>query len=107
MGSPLMQQSNGFLTLDKLGFDAPSFPSKRELWHTTHNLNAWATQHYNIVEDLAQAPCAMLALEVMQRFLAQWKALLNAIGDIDFGDTSLFFFDTENSEPCLPLTITL
>ena len=30
-----------------------------------------------------------------------------AIGAIDFVDTSLLFFDIENSEPCLPHTISL
>ena len=38
--SPLVPQSNGLLTLDKLTFDSPSCPSKGALWHTTHNLNA-------------------------------------------------------------------
>ena len=64
--SPLVPQSNGLLTLDKLTFNAPSHPSKGALWHTTHNLNARASQHYNIVEDLTQDPCAMSALEVWQ-----------------------------------------
>ena len=62
IGSPSMQQSNGPLTFDKLTFDTPSRPSKEALWRTTHNLNAQVAQHYNIVEDLSQAPCSMLAL---------------------------------------------
>jgi hypothetical protein len=60
-----MSQSNGPLMLEKMTFKAPSHPSKEALRRTTHNLNARATQHYNIVEDLAQAPCAMSALEVL------------------------------------------
>lgn len=52
-GSPPMQQSNGPLTIDKLEFDAPLRPSKGALQHTTHNLNAQDSQHYNIIEDLA------------------------------------------------------
>ena len=59
-----MPQSNGPLTFEKPTFEAPSRPSKGTLQHT-HNLNAWASQHYNIVEDLVQAPCAMFALEVL------------------------------------------
>ena len=33
---------------------------------TTINPNARAAQNYSIVEDLAQSPCAMSALEVLQ-----------------------------------------
>lgn len=62
--SPSIPQSNGPLTLDKPTFEAPSHPSKGTL-QCTHNLNAWASQHYNIVEDLDQALCAMSALEVL------------------------------------------
>jgi hypothetical protein len=35
--------------------------------HSTHNPNARATQNYFIVEDLSQTPCAMSALEVLQK----------------------------------------
>ena len=49
----------------------------------------------------------MSVLEVLQSFLAQRKAFLNAIGAINFADASLPFFDTENSEPRLPHTIAL
>ena len=56
--SPSMLQSNGPLTFEKPTFKAPSCPSKGTL-RCTHNLNAQASQHYNIVEDLAQASCAM------------------------------------------------
>jgi hypothetical protein len=31
-----------------------------------HNPNARAAQNYSVVEDLAQTPCAMSALEVLQ-----------------------------------------
>ena len=34
--------------------------------HSTINPNARAAQNYSIVEDLAQSPCAMSALEVLQ-----------------------------------------
>ena len=63
--SPLPPQSNGPLTFEKPTFEAPSHPSKGTL-RCTHNLNARVSQHYSIVEDLAQAPCAMSALEVLQ-----------------------------------------
>ena len=68
-----MQQSNGQLNFDKSDFDAPSCPSKGALRCTTHNLNARDSQRYNIIEDIAQVPCAMLALKVLQICPAQRK----------------------------------
>lgn len=102
-----MPQSNGLHTVNKPTFDAPSRPSKRALRHTTHNLNTRASQHYNIIEDLAQEPCAMSTLEVLQSCPTQRKALLISIGAIDSSSASVLCFDTENSEPRLPHTIAL
>ena len=62
--TPSTPQSNGPLTFEKPTFEAPSHPAKGKLWHT-HNLSMWAARHYNIVEDLAQAPCAMSSLDVL------------------------------------------
>ena len=104
--SPSIPQSNGPLTFKKTTFEAPSHPSKGTL-RCTHNLNAQDSQHYNIIKDLAQAPCAMSALEVLQNCPSQRKALLQAIGVVDSTDTSLLYFDLENSELCLPHSIVL
>jgi len=41
-------------------------PPKGVLWKSSYNPNARVAQHYNIVEDLAQAPSTMSALEVLQ-----------------------------------------
>ena len=57
-------------------------PPKGVLKRSTHNPNARAAQNYSIVEDLAQAPCAMSALEVLQSCPTQRKALLSAIGAV-------------------------
>ena len=103
---PSLPQSNGPLTFEKTTFEAPSRPSKGTL-RRTHNLNARAAQHYSIVEDLAQAPCAMSTLEVLQSCPSQRKALLQAIGAVDSTDASLLSFDPENSEPRLPHSIAL
>ena len=59
------------------------FPHKGALRCTTHNTSARATQNYNIVEVLVQAPSAMSTLEVLQTCLEQRKALLSIIGGID------------------------
>ena len=49
----------------------------------------------------------MSALEVLQSFPSQRKALLQAIGAVDSADASLLSFDPENSESCLPHSIAL
>ena len=104
--SPSQPQSHSPLTFEKPTFKAPSRPSKGTL-RRTHNLNARAAQHYSIVEDLAQAPCAMSALEVLQSCPSQRKALLQAIGAVDSANASLLYFDLENSELRLPHSIAL
>jgi hypothetical protein len=101
-----MPQSNGPLTFEKHTFKATSHPLKGTL-QCTHNLNGQASQHYNIVEDLSQAPCAMSTLEVLQSYPAQRNVLLQAIGAVDFADAIILYFDPKDSEPCLPHTIAL
>ena len=46
-------------------------PPNDSIKHATHNPNARAARNYNVVEDLAQVPCAMSILEVLQSFLVQ------------------------------------
>jgi len=77
-------------------------PPKGVLQKSSYNLNARVAQHYNIVEDLAQAPLAMSALEVLQTCPTQHKSFLFAIGFIDPADLSLITFDLENHIPHLP-----
>jgi hypothetical protein len=77
-------------------------PPKGVVRKLAFNPHARATQNYSIVEDLAQAPSAMSALEVLQSCPAQWKALLKAIGGIDPTDTNLIVFDLEDHIPRLP-----
>ena len=74
---------------------------KGALRHTKHNTSTSATQNYNIVEDLAQEPLVMLALEVLQTFLGQRKALLSAIGGINPQDSMLAILDMEKCKPHL------
>jgi hypothetical protein len=66
------------------------------------NPHARAAQNYSIVEDLAQAPSAMSALEVLQSCPIQQKALLKAISGIDPTDTNLIIFYLEYHIPRLP-----
>ena len=74
-------------------------PSRGVLRKSSYNPNARATQHYNIVEDLAQVPSVMSTLEVLQSCPSQRKSLLSAIGRIDPPDSDLICFDLENHVP--------
>lgn len=55
-----------------------------------------------ILLGLAQAPSAMLALEVLQSCPTQRKSLLSTIGAIDPSDSSMITFNLGNHVPCLP-----
>ena len=70
------------LTIEKPVETMPKIP-KGVFKKTLHNPNARAASNYSVVEDLAQTPCAMLALEVLQSCPAQWDALLAALGSMD------------------------
>ena len=56
-------------TSNPLTIENPTEPmpkiSKGVFKKTLHNTNARAASNYSVVEDLAQTPCAMLALEVL------------------------------------------
>ena len=53
------------LHIEKPPHDIVIRPPKSTLRKITDNPNARSAQHYSIVEDLAQAPCAMSSLEVL------------------------------------------
>jgi hypothetical protein len=92
---------------DPLHIERPSLdtflrpPPKGIVWKSDFNPHACATQNYNIVEDLTQAPSAMSALEVLQSCPTQWKALLKDIGGIEPTDTNLIIFYLEDHIPRL------
>jgi hypothetical protein len=62
---PLVKPPSGPLQIEKPTFDSILRPPKRTISKATFNPSSRATQNYNIVEYLAQAPCAMSALEVL------------------------------------------
>ena len=66
------------------------------------NPNARAAQNYSVVEDLAQSPCAMSTLEVLQSCPAQRSALLIDIGDVDPKNSLMITFDMSNFKKRLP-----
>jgi hypothetical protein len=104
--TPSNSQLDRSLTLEKPAFELPSRPSKETVRWTTHNFNTRVAQHYSIVEDLAQAPCAMSSLEVLQICPTQWKASLSAIDGVDPSNTTLISFNSDNCEPHLPPSVT-
>jgi hypothetical protein len=53
------------LQIEKPPFDSILHPPKSTIRKSTFNPSSRAVQNYNIVEDLAQAPCAMSALKVL------------------------------------------
>lgn len=77
-------------------------PPKGVIHKSTINPHLRATQNYNIVEDLAQAPSAMSTLEVLENCPTQKKALLSVIGCIDPSNFNLLVFNHENHMPWLP-----
>ena len=57
---------NGPLVIEKPNLDLILRPPKATLRKVVFNPNSQAAQFYNVVEYLAQAPCAMSTLEVLQ-----------------------------------------
>jgi hypothetical protein len=100
---PPTSPPNGPLHLERPGLDTVLHPPPKGIVRkSSFNPHARAAQNYSIVEDLAQAPSAMSALEVLQSCPTQRKALLKAIGGIDPTDTNLIIFDLEDHIPRLP-----
>ena len=82
----------------------PPFPWP-PICRVANNTTARAAVNYNIVDDLAQTPTTMSALEVLKMCPTQWKSLLSTLGAVDPFDSKLITFDTENGEPRMPSTI--
>ena len=101
--------SSGPLHIERPSVETiPRPPPKGVLRKSSYNPNARAAQHYSIVEDLAQAPSAMSALEVLQSCPSQRKSLLSAIGGIDPADSELISFDLEGlRRDCLTKLLSL
>ena len=77
-------------------------PPKSTLKKDVFNPSARAAQFYNVVEDLAQAPCAMSTLEVLQSCPTQRKNLLTALGALDLDNTNLIHFNVKIYKSRLP-----
>jgi hypothetical protein len=93
---PSVNPLSGPLQIEKLTFDSILHPPKRTIHKSTFNPSSRAAQNYNIVEDLAQAPCAMSALEVLQHCPIQRRMLLAAIGIVDPKSSNHIMFNLDN-----------
>ena len=93
--------TNGPLQIDRPSLDTIIRPPKGVIQNSFHNPSVCASHNYNIVEDLAQAPCAMSTLEVLQNFPSQRQTLLSTFGSFDLDTFGLITFNTENVVPRL------
>jgi len=58
-----------------------------------HNPNAIVAPNYSVVEDIAQTPCSMSTLEVLQNFPSQQNAFISALGYLDSSNAHIVKFD--------------
>jgi hypothetical protein len=70
--------------------------------NTYHNPNVRDAQNYSVVEDLAQTPCAMFTLEVLQSFPSQRKEFLSALGTTETTNSGMIVFYLIDYKPHLP-----
>ena len=93
------------LTIKKLAKIMPKIP-KGVFKKTLHNPNARAASNYSVVEDLAQIPCAMSSLEVLQSCPTQRDALLAALGNME-SSSLMAKFHLSNVKIFLPYHVAL
>jgi hypothetical protein len=94
------------LHIEKIVGETMTHIPKGAFKKASHNPNARAAQNYSIMEDLAQTPCAMSALEVLQSFPSQRKALLSSLGVVETTNSGMIFFYPTDYKPCLPHHVT-
>jgi len=58
------------------------------------------------MEDLAQTPYAMSAMEVLHIFPSQRKAVLSPLGAVETNNSGMIFFYPIDHKPCLPHYVT-
>jgi hypothetical protein len=93
---PSVNPPSGPLQIDKPTFNSILHPPNRTICKATFNPSSHAAQNYNIVEDLAQAPCAMSVLEVLQHCPSQRRMLLTALGVVDPESSNQIMFNLDN-----------
>jgi hypothetical protein len=92
---------SGPLHIKKPSFDSILRPPKSTIRKSTFNPSSRAAQNYNIIEDLAQAPCAMSALEVLQHYPSQRRILLASISAFNLESSNSLTFNLDDHQPRL------
>jgi len=69
----MILESGGPLNIEKPTIDIVSHPLKGALRIILHNPNVKSTHNYSLVDNLAQTPCGMLVLKVLQICPSQRK----------------------------------
>jgi hypothetical protein len=98
---PSVIPPSGPLQIEKPSFDSILPPPKSTIRKSIFNPNSRAAQNYNIVEDLAQAPCAMSTLEVIEHCPSQHRMLLAAIDAFDPESSNNLIFNLDDHQPRL------
>jgi hypothetical protein len=93
---PSVNPPSGALQIEKPTFESILHPPKSTIHKATFNPSSRVAQNYNIVEYLAQAPCVMSALEVLQHCPSQRRMLLDAIGIVDPESSNYIMFNLDN-----------
>ena len=88
--------TNNGLHIEKPILEAIFRPPKGTLRKSIINPNACVSQYYNIVEGLAQEPCVMSNLEVLQTCPTQWKNLLTTLGAMDPKNINIITFKLDD-----------
>ena len=83
------QHSSSF-TIEKPTIDIVPHPPKGDLRRTMHNPNKQDAHNKNVVMEIAQAPCFMSAMEVLQYCPTKRKELLSLTRAVDPSDAMLF-----------------
>jgi hypothetical protein len=87
------------LQIEKPTFNSILRPPKSTICKSNFNPSSCDAQNYNILEDLAQAPCVMSTLEVLQHCPSQCRILLAAIGTFDPESSNNIMFNLDNFNP--------
>jgi hypothetical protein len=93
---PSVNPPSGPLQIEKPTFYSILRPPKSTIHKSTLNPSSCAAHNYNIFEDLAQAPCAMSALEVLQHYPSQCRMILAAVGAVDPESSNHIMFNLDN-----------
>ena len=98
----LKSYPTGSLPIEKPNIDIVRHPPKGDLCGLMHNPDARDAHNENVVEEIAQEPCAMSSMEVLQYFPAQRNELFYSTRVVDPSDATLITLDLDQSTCRIP-----